>query len=322
MYEFATGVIDVLEKRVFDKLDQERMLKAPDKERAFEVLFDTDMGDIASGEKDVERIIERDLADFKKVIYGMLKQEETLFGSFFLKFDGLNLKIALKGNLLKETLPDFQTFPYGLEVFEKIKQGVAGKRVELNPLVEKMIEKAKAKIGNIHVAELDSEKIETIVDESYFETKIEAAKKFDPFLRELTCLEIDVANVKSLLKAKSKTPALIDGGNLNPAELRKLVALKEGEIFQDLKKFLEVFGLSLVVERYFKEKSETALEAALQSFLTEKVFVQAKEVGQGIVKILAFFYKKMNSYSNIRLILFSKENDIPLAEIEPLLLPI
>lgn len=141
---------------------------------------------------------------------------------------------------------------------------------------------------------------------------------------EVTKTEIDIANIKNLLKAKTQKERndFICGGNLKLEELEKLITLHEGEIFQDLKKFFEVFGLSLLIEHHAGEENETILENALHGFLSEQVFNKAKEDGSGISKVLTFFQKKMNSYANIRLIMFSKENDISPNEIEPILLPI
>ena len=96
MLEFASGVINVLEKRVFDKLDQERMLKSPNRERAFAVLFDTDLGKIASAEKEVEKIIDQDISLLKNTLARLLQEQEGLFWFLFLKFDALNLKVSLK----------------------------------------------------------------------------------------------------------------------------------------------------------------------------------------------------------------------------------
>jgi len=307
MYEFASGVINVLEKKIFDALDQERMLKAPDKKSAFEVLFDTDMGDIATQEKNIERIIEIDLTDFKKTLSDILKKDNTLFMLLFLRYDALNFKAVLK----KTT----ESFSYGLVPFEQLEQKVNGQRVEINPLVEKMINSIQV------TTEMDSKTIETIVDKAYFEVKLDTAKQFGGFLLDITKMEIDVANVKALLKS-TDNPVFIEGGNLVKQELEKLIHLQEGEILQDLKKFFEVFGLSLLIEKYSGEDNQVALENALNGFISEKIFEKSRETSAGRAKILAFFQKKMNSYANIRLIMFSKENSIPSAEIEPILLPI
>ena len=320
MYEFASGVINVLEKRLFDKLDQERMLKAPNRESAFEVLFDTDMSESANKDTNIEKIIENDIVHFKKTLFGLVKNSPELFSLLFFKYDAINLKIALKKKLGAEQV-NIDYLSYGVLSAEKLEQRVNNKRVEINPIVEALISNVESKILNV---ELTPEKIECAVDVAYFEVKLLESKKIDAFLQELTRTEIDIANIKNLLKAKSQKEknAFIGGGNLKLKELEKLIILHEGEIFQDLKKFFEVFGLSLLIERHAGEENQVVLENALYGFLSEKVFNKAKESGSGIAKVLTFFQKKMNSYVNIRLIMFSKENDISPVEIEPILLPI
>jgi len=309
MYEFASGVINVLEKRIFDKLDQERMLKAPNRESAFEVLFDTDMGDIATQEKNIERIIEKDLVHFKKRISDILDTDNFLFWFLFLRYDALNLK-----SVLKKTQ---ESFPYGLVPFDKLQDKINGKRVDINPLVEEMLTKVMQNVTK----NMDSKAIEVIVDKAYFEIKLKAAKKIKGFILEITKMEVDVVNIKALLKSTGGT-VFIGGGNLRKDELDKLIHLQEGEIFQDLKKFFEVFGLSLLIERYAGEENQMMLENALNGFISQKIFEASRETSTGVAKILAFFYKKMNAYTNIRLIMFSKENNIPPAEIEHMLLPV
>jgi vacuolar-type H+-ATPase subunit C/Vma6 len=321
MYEFASGVINVLERRIFDKLDQERMLKSPNRESAFEVLFDTDMAESANQNTNIEKIIENDMSQFKKTLLDLVKSSPDLFSFLFFRFDALNLKIAFKKKLGNAEI-NAKYFPYGIVDVDKLEQRVAKQRVEINPIVEDVISRVESKI--LADTQPSSEKIECMVDVAYFEVKLATSKKIDSFLQELTRTEIDVANIKNLLKAKSQTErnAFIKGGNLQLEELEKLITLHEGEIFQDLKKFFEVFGLSLLIEKHGGEENQIVLENALHGFLTEKIYNKAKENGSGIAKVLTFFHKKMNSYANIRLIMFSKENDILPAEIEPILLPI
>lgn len=320
MYEFASGVINVLEKRFFDKLDQERMLKAPDRESAFEVLFDTDMSEPAGKDTNIEKIIEKDILQFKKTLAGLIKNTPDLFSFLFLQFDALNLKIALKKKLATESV-NIEYVIYGTVAGDKLEQRINNQRVEMNSIVEELISNVERKIQGVN---LTSEKIECAVDTAYFETKLSLSGKINSFLLEVTKTEIDIANIKNLLKAKTQKERndFICGGNLKLEELEKLITLHEGEIFQDLKKFFEVFGLSLLIEHHAGEENETILENALHGFLSEQVFNKAKEDGSGISKVLTFFQKKMNSYANIRLIMFSKENDISPNEIEPILLPI
>ncbi len=339
MLELASGTINVLEKKVFDRLDRERMLKAPDYGTAFSVLFDTDLGEIASEHKDIERILEKDMVNLKNVLSRLLGEKEELPCLLFLKFDAVNLKIFLKRHLKKEEVSDIEPFSFAValpekmgRVVERVLSTASSKALsnrdknivsEINSFVSKMIELSIEDLTQ-PLAEVSSERIETAVDKAYFKVKIELAQRTHYFLADITRMEIDISNIKSLLQQRKNGRKLefISGGNLQLEELKKLLELKEGEIFQDLKRFFEVFGLSLLIEEFAKEKSKTLLETQLKSFLSRKVFEKAKETGVGVEKILAFFQKKINAQANIRLILFSKRNNLSFKEIEKNLLPL
>lgn len=150
MYEFASGVINVLEKRFFDKLDQERMLKAPDRESAFEVLFDTDMSEPAGKDTNIEKIIEKDILQFKKTLAGLIKNTPDLFSFLFLQFDALNLKIALKKKLATESV-NIEYVIYGTVAGDKLEQRINNQRVEMNSIVEELISNVERKIQGVNL---------------------------------------------------------------------------------------------------------------------------------------------------------------------------
>jgi len=174
MYELTVGVINVLEKKVFDKLDQERMLKAPNFDSAFEVLFDTDLGEIASDvsiEKDIEKIIKEDLKKLKNRLSQMLEEKEKLLWFLFLKFDALNLKIALKKVIVPEKTIDFRPFDCSVESYEKIEEKITFLLAEkfknkereevpfseINPFIQKMIEYVFKDIAKVPLSKIDSD---------------------------------------------------------------------------------------------------------------------------------------------------------------------
>ena len=80
--------------------------------------------------------------------------------------------------------------------------------------------------------------------------------------------------------------------------------------------------MELILKRYKNHRSESKLEKELDSYIAGKVFEAEAERGSGLDKIIAYFYKKMNCYSNIRLILFSKESGLSIDEVKQNLLPL
>jgi len=321
MLELAAGVINVLEKRVLSLLDQERMLKAPDKKSAFDVLFDTDLADFANNQLDLEAILALDLKTTQDVLQKILPENQAFFNFLFLKFDSFNLKLCLK-SLLGKGDSNSCSINYALELYDNLFVAVKKNKADIikNEAVSSMVKHILKQMGKLMLEEKPSSRqIETMVDKAYFKTKIELAKTIkNPFLLSLTKIEIDIANLKRLLKKRNHN--FIEGGNLKEEEIKNLSNLKEGEIVQDLNRFLEVYGLSLIIEK--AKNNPFYIENALQGFFSKEIFAKERDNGFGYEKVLSFFHKKLNAQNNIRIIMFGKENNIEIEKISPCLLPI
>jgi len=334
MYEFATGVINVWEKKILSVLDQERMLKSPDRASAFMVLFDTDLGEIIAegSQKNIEDIFSRDLNILKKKLVNILDDKKLLASFLFLKFDALNLKSALKKSFFGKETKNFKPFEFSLEPYKKVEsflKVLLDNNEKSNALTQHcdnfyvrrlVLEAIQILSSNKEDGQtMDSQMIETAVDRAYLKVRLAMAKK-ENALPEMVRLEIDVANLRSLL-GKNSQPFLA-GGNLASSQIEKLAQRKEEDLSDNLKIFLEVLELAFLLDEDHGRNTGIALEKKLDGYIAKKIFQKEKEKGSGIEKVLAFFQKKMNSYVNIRLILFAKENNLPLEEIERALLPI
>ncbi len=260
MYEFASGIINVLEKKIFNKLDQERMINSPDKKSAFSVLLDTDLGALSMKQTNIEEIIKGDLLAVRNTLAKVLTDNEKLFWFLFLKYDALNIKIALKKKFSQGNLVDVGVFNFGIDSYDDIAKVVTNPDKtglpEINSFVDQIIKIALDRINGLE-GEVNSAQIEEIVDKTYFKVKSILSNDLGPFVREVAKQELTQA------KAKNRT-----------------------------------------------------------SKLSHKIILQARDIGMGAPKVLAFLDKKMNGYNNIRLLLFAKENNIDMSEIEGHLLPI
>ncbi len=260
MYEFASGTINVLEKKIFNKLDQERMISSPDKKSALSVLLDTDLGARLSKQNDIEEVIKGNLQDTYNTLAKILVDNRKLFWFLFLKYDALNIKIALKKKLGKGEVVNVQPFDCAIDKYQDVEQVVLNpdkaSLPEINIFVYKLIKVSLDEINSLK-GEINSKQIEEIVDKAYFQVKNVLAEDLGSFVGEVAKEE--------LAQAKKKSPT---------------------------------------------------------SDLSRKIILQARDVGMGESKVLAFLKKKMNGYNNIRLILFTKENNLDISEIEGHLLPI
>jgi hypothetical protein len=279
MLEYAQGVLNVLEKNIFDKLDQDRMISASDKEEAFKILFDTDL---PSEEKDIEKMLKIDLDSLRINLFGILKDIcPDLFYFLFLRFDALDLKIALKED----------------------------KEIEIeNEYFQKLVEYSFLEEGTI----------DQRVDRAYLKTRLLIAKKIKSLPLDVIKFEIDVSNLKNLIKEKK---GFLKGGNLCYSDMLKLLGRKSGIVSKGLEKFLETFNLSILIEEFEKTGSEADLEKNLEKFLSNRILQRERE-GGGIAKVMGFFTRKINAHSNIRLIFFQKDSGISIKEIENNLLPL
>jgi len=300
MLEYATGVLNVLEKSIFDKQDLERMISASNKEEAFKVLFDTDLGETASKENRIEIILEKDLESLKEILFKMLRDTKIeLFYFLFLKFDALNLKVLLK----EKEEPCFKS---SLVSFEKLRMFLQDGSIIDNEYVDKMAKEALLAKGSI----------DERVDKAHLKTKLLLAKKIKGLPLDIVRFEIDIANLKNLIKRKE---SFLKGGNLSYSEMGKVLSGKMGMVSKGLERFLGAFELSFLIEEFEKTGSEADLEKGLEKFLSNRILKKERE-GGGIEKVMGFFLRKVNAHSNIRLIFFQKDSGIE--NIENNLLPI
>ena len=305
MLEYAGGVINVLEKNVFDSLDAERMINAPNREEAFRVLVDTDLATDSIKNNDLDSILENDLIRLKDFIYNMVKNERVeLFWFLFLKFDALNLKIALKTNLVAG-----RENPYFFKS-SIISAAIITKRLSdghslANEYLESMVSEATKNIKN-------SADIEQAVDTAFLKTRLKIARILGGLPLRISLLEIDISNLKNLIKDKA---VFVLGGNLTKNDLSILIGKREEVISKGVEKFLEIYNLSLIVKKFKNTGDEKDLEKGLNKFLTNEVLGQERDRGSGIDKIVSFYTRKINAHTNIRLIFFGLENSLTPDEI-------
>lgn len=97
MLEYATGLIRVLDKRILDQTDFDRMLGAENASDAFKVLNDTDYADNLLNLKpeEFEKALARDKKDLKKLFLKII-ENKLLLKFLFLNQEYLKLKLYLK----------------------------------------------------------------------------------------------------------------------------------------------------------------------------------------------------------------------------------
>ncbi len=246
-YGFAVGKVRVLETRVFGVPTYERLLDAADFEEQRRILSDTIYGrylDGAQSTSDVERGLDSALDDF----YRFLEEAHLprpVVHFFRERYDFANLKGVLKARLLSapvdDLLVDLGTIP--IEEF-------GGQLEELpepfGSLSQRVLEAARTSVedatkgatpGSGTSAADVLPLVDTEVDRAMFvELGRLASQSGSAFLKQLASLQVDIANVKSLLRARlASVPAkdalatTMEGGSVPVAELARLYELPLAE---------------------------------------------------------------------------------------------
>ena len=259
MYEYASGLIRVLEKRLPNTTDIERMVLAEDARTAFTVLNDTDFSEqlLNAEPEDYEKVIS-DHAIAIKNLFAKISENKYLFNFMFIKQDFHNIKVLLKkkyGNVQENDLiSDLGIYP--ISAIEKVIAGNNNEKEENNFSIP--FEKTVSFIKDIEAGILTisqnlpenptSADIELEVDKIFYKVQLQLAKKIKSrFVKEFAMIKIDSANMKIFLRSLARdtdktkdffTDNFLEGGNIQIENY--LNALEHGSLelfFKDLKSF-------------------------------------------------------------------------------------
>jgi len=195
MYEYATGLLRVLEKRILSQNDFERMSGAKTAAEAFKVLNDTDYADNLLNLKPekYEKALKLDEKDLKK-LFKKIVENQKLLQFLFLKDDFLNLKLYFKKKFGK------------IDANLRMNANDANK-TDANPrmnanIANKVVEKLKK------LKKITPRKIDEICDlELYKERKNIAKKLRDKFLQKINKKDLDLNYDLEFIKTEARNYA-------------------------------------------------------------------------------------------------------------------
>lgn len=312
-YAYATGIIRVLEKRLFSSADIERMVVAPDISGVWAVLSEVKFaGREITEPQDYEKWLQQELKQTYK-LFCSLSQDRELTNLFLLNYDGHNLKLAWKYRLSGEDpapwIQDLGIVP-AWEIIAAIKEGnfsrLPGFLGKLAIIVEERYQKEK-----------EPAVIDAVIEASLREFQWQQAwKRRHPFLMELFQILIDLANIKSFIRRKILN---------HPWESLNRDLINHGKI--PITSFQQWFGLSW--EMVSKNLSRTPYGVLLkEGWGRRKVFfpVYWEKMGENLVldflkvaryitfgpePLVAYLLRKENEISVLRIIFTAKIYSLP-----------
>lgn len=316
LYYFLAGKIRVLENKLLNETDVERMVEAPDFNTAFKALHDTDYG---SHLLDVEphkfqQALDDDFQQVKNLL-GQWVQDERMLEFLFLKFDGHNIKLFLKikyGDIsLNEDQLNRVVSRASLTAPENIQAKIVNDDSEtsLLPITEQLLTRAVEKLPD----QPTGFDIDSIVDAELFAILSERVDKVSSkIVRELYAIQRQTAWLKTFLRARLMEKPVTDMKLLLPSEYLEQY---DTELEVALGRLPLVPTIYRASQNYLDHKKLWMFEKDLEE-AELAVIRQAKSQVGGVEPVIGYFYAKTSAIRNIRLILTAKENEIPADEIK------
>lgn len=319
MYEYATGLIRVLEKEIADHNDLNRMIDAPNAEAAFDVLNDSDLKDNILNIKpeNFEDAINADDIQLKEFIEKFTEKNSALYKLIFLEEDFFNIKLAFKEKISK--------IKFTNEDYSKLNTtGKSDSREILkdtDPYIAKSIKNIKKALRKKNAKQI----IDAVVDKEYFKCAINLSRKINSgILIDFFRLSLDITNIKSALRAKKMSlpmeelkRQLIASGNLKIKNIIDNINGEEKDFIYLLKSRMEFSGhWNNIIDSYYKNHNLIEIENGLDAFLTAFLKNEINKLSSGPEIVFYYAYLKRLINSNIRLILTGKINNIPKEEIK------
>ncbi|HOS70331.1 MAG TPA: V-type ATP synthase subunit C [Bacillota bacterium] len=315
-YLYSVTRIRALETKLLDKAKIERMIEARNADEIIKILYETEYANSISEMKsieDYESVLSKELSNTYKLLSEISPVPE-LTNLFQLRYDIHNLKTLLKSSYLDEEndelLSEIGTIP-----IQQLK-GMVKEKVfsDLDPLVRESLEEV---VGEFTVNP-DPQLIDVTLDKALYKLMYKAAKdNKSSFLTDYISAQIDLINIKSLVRVKSMgygreflKKVILENGKLDYAFFsdifdESLETLIDRLAYKDYGKVVEE-GIS----NYIKTKSLTKFEKLSDDFIFE-LAKKGKFVAFGIEPLIGYLMAKENETKIIRMIMVGKINEIP-----------
>lgn len=315
-YSHPIARIRVLENKLINKNQIERLVDAKDTKTFFEVLSDTaysDHFDITTNPNLFQKIIDAELlktVDFLKKNNPYPDQLDWLW----LEYDILNLKFALKNKLVDNEISENNLSPLGhLQTKDIIKAIYQIDKFQLESEYQDIIEKAK----KIYEKDNDPKLIDLCMDKAYF-TLLEAKTKKikSKIIKNFIKSKIDLYNFKLLLRFKNQqndkktfTKYVVNGGSIDPKDITETYDHDLNALKSNIKFFNYQKMLALSVDYLKKYNSFILFEKLSYDYLIDQIRY-AKYEPFGPEPLVGYFIAKENEAKLLRIIMISKINQI------------
>ncbi len=286
---------------------------------------------------EIEQALNNDLITTLQKVHSFLpKKVNEIFYVYLVKYEAVNLKTILRGIFAQTPKDEIlkNLLPISLNIKESVYEDLAGvSNVEetVSLLDSTIFGPALAKTLPEYEKSGTLLPLETALDRFVYENLWNKASEFKgedaEFLKKVIGIEIDIINLKVLVRAKTEdikpeevSKYLIPNGvTLNSKKLASLSKLEEIDvIINALENTVYYKPLEYGIEKYKKTGELGAVERALDSYYSSLAFELQQDQPQGMGPIWRYIIDKTTEIRNLILILKLKMEDFTPEEIKSL----
>jgi len=333
LFAQSSSWIRVLETKLLNENELERMVLAKDARDAYKILNETDysshIGDIEKIES-FQEVINAGLQDTKELIM-RIAPENWVFNILWFRYDFHNLKVLLKAKYSGKEFSEIEGFllNFGAIPTNKLRKFIFGNEDVIFGLEQEYEEYIKE---SVMLAKTDYEKnedpqmIDIVLDKRFCKIINEIALRSEnAFLIELTKKYIDLKNIELFirLKIQKRDETLLLKGFINRGYLEKYRFIDSFR--KDITDFAESMKhtnyaeiIRAAVKGYEDERSFVKLDKLTYDHLTDYI-QQARRIAIGPEPVFAYFWAKKNNALIIRSIMVGKLNNIASEDIRKII---
>ncbi|MBU1446396.1 V-type ATPase subunit [Patescibacteria group bacterium] len=324
LFAQSSSWIRVLETKLLNENELERMVLAKDARDAYKILNETDysshIGDIEKIES-FQEVINSGLKDTKELI-SRITPENWVFNILWFRYDFHNLKVLLKAKYSGKDFDEIENFllKFGAIPTEKLRRLIFGNEdvtLGLEPKYEEYIKESIALAKVDYEKDEDPQIIDIVLDKRLCKIMNDIALRSENgFLIKLTKKYIDLKNIELFirLKIQKRGEDLLLKGFINRGYLEKYRFVdafrKDVADFAESMKHTDYSDIIReAIKGYEDEKSFVKLDKLTYDHLTDYI-QQAKRIAIGPEPVFAYFWAKKNNALVIRSIMVGKLNNI------------
>lgn len=324
LFAQSSSWIRVLETKLLNENELERMVLAKDARDAYKILNETDysshIGDIEKSES-FQDVINAGLKDTKELIM-RITPENWVFNILWFRYDFHNLKVLLKAKYSGKEFAEVENFllQFGSIPTEKLKKFIFGNEdvsFGLEQNYEEYIKESVALAKMDYEKDKDPQMIDIVLDKRLCKTMNDIAlRSGNAFLIKLTKKYIDLKNIELFLRLKiqKRDESLLLKGFINRGYLETYRFVdsfrKDVSDFAESMKHTDYSDIIReAIKGYQDEKSFVKLDKLTYDHFTDYI-QQAKRIAIGPEPVFAYFWAKKNNALVIRSVMVGKLNNI------------